>query len=255
MNKFGLQLYTLRKELSSELSEEAMKKVKELGYSYVQVAGDLATIERTGLLARNLGLEVIGSVGAIDDILYNFDETIRVHKAIGAFDVGVSASFKSATEVEEYIVKANALADRLAEHGLTFSYHNHAKEFIRMENGKLPYDMLIDGLTSKNAYFMPDTYWIQYGGKNPVKEIKKLAGRLPCVHFKDYAIARGPREQSIRFAPIGSGNLDWDEIIAACKESGVKYALIEQDNSFGADPFECLKISYDFLISKGLEAK
>ena len=90
--------------------------------------------------------------------------------------------------------------------------------------------------------------------KAPVKEIKKLAGRLPCVHFKDYGVVRGGDPQ-VQFAPIGDGNLDWDEIIAACKESGVKYALIEQDNSFGADPFECLKRSYDFLISKGLEAK
>ena len=124
-----------------------------------------------------------------------------------------------------------------------------------MSNGNFMWDELAKRIPANLMGFTLDTYWIQYGGKNPVKEIKKLAGRLPCVHFKDYAIARGPRDPSIRFAPIGSGNLDWDEIIAACKESGVKYALIEQDNSFGADPFECLKISYDFLISKGLEAK
>ena len=135
MDKFGLQLYTIRNELSGDGALEVMKRIKELGYSYVQVAGDLATIERTGLLAKEIGLEVIGSVGFIEHILADFDEAVRIHKAIGAFDVGVSADFKCASEVEKYIENANDLADRLAKHGLSFSYHNHAREFIRMENG------------------------------------------------------------------------------------------------------------------------
>ena len=38
-------------------------------------------------------------------------------------------------------------------------------------------------------------------------------------------------------------------------EAGVKYVLIEQDNCFGKDPFECLKSSFEFLKSKGLEVE
>ena len=86
------------------------------------------------------------------------------------------------------------------------------------------------------------------------KEIKKLAGRLPCVHFKDYAIIRGG-DPAVQFTSVGNGNLDWDEIIPACEEAGVKYVLIEQDNCFGKDPFECLKSSFEFLKSKGLEVE
>lgn len=242
MDKFGLQLYTLRKELSSELAEEAMKKVKELGYSYVQVAGDLATIERTGLLARNFGLEVIGSVGSIDDILDNFDETIRVHKAIGAFDIGVSASFKSASEVREYIKKANDLADRLSHSGLTFSYHNHAKEFIRMENGEIPYDMLIEGFSSPNAYFMPDTYWIQYGGADIKYYIEKLKGRIKILHLKDAKMTF----DGLTFAEIGNGNLRWNSIIDCAYGAGVEYFVVEQDKCDGS-PLDSIKTSAEYL--------
>ena len=242
MDKFGLQLYTLRKELLGELSRDAMKKVKELGYGYVQVAGDLATIERTGLLAREIGLEVIGSVGTIDDILADFDEAVRVHNAIGAFDVGVSASFSSASEVEEYIVKANALADRLANHGLTFSYHNHAKEFIRMENGKIPYDMLIEGLVSMNAYFMPDTYWIQYGGADIKYYIERLKGRIKILHLKDAKMTF----DGLTFAEIGNGNLRWNSIIDAANASGVEYFVVEQDKCDGA-PLDSIKVSAEYL--------
>ena len=242
MDKFGLQLYTLRSELSTDDAASAMKRVKDLGYSYVQVAGDLATIERTGLLAKEMGLEVIGCASSIDYILADFDEAVRVHKFIGAFDIGVSASFKTAEAVEEYIVKANALADRLAEHGLSFSYHNHAKEFIRMENGKTPYDMLIEGLTSKNAYFMPDTYWIQYGGADIKYYIERLKGRIKILHLKDAKMTF----DGLTFAEIGNGNLRWDSIIDAAKASGVEYYVVEQDKCDGS-PLDSIKVSADYL--------
>ena len=66
------------------------------------------------------------------------------------------------------------------------------------------------------------------------------------VFFKDLKIA----DNQPHFAEIGQGNLEWDEIISACEEAGVEYALVEQDSCDG-DPFDSLKISYDFLKEKG----
>ena len=51
---------------------------------------------------------------------------------------------------------------------------------------------------------------------------------------------------------VGKGNLDWDDILAACEEAGVEYALVEQDTC-ETDPFDCLKTSYEFLKQKGFE--
>ena len=51
-------------------------------------------------------------------------------------------------------------------------------------------------------------------------------------------------------AEVGEGNLDWDEIIAACDEAGAKWALVEQDIC-QRDPFESIKMSYDYLKTKG----
>ena len=58
------------------------------------------------------------------------------------------------------------------------------------------------------------------------------------------------REQT--YAEVGQGNLDWDEIIAAAKDSSTEFALVEQDKCDG-NPFDSLKISYDFLIEKGFD--
>ena len=242
MNSFGLQLYTVRQDLSLDTAADVMKKIKEIGYSYVQVAGDLDTIERTGYLAKEVGLSVIGSVTNIDRILENFDNAVRVHKEIGAVDIGVSESFKSESEVCEFIKKFNDLAEILFEYGLSLSYHNHSNEFIKRENGKCAYDMLIEGITSKNAYFMPDTYWIQHGGADVRYYIEKLKGRIKILHLKDAKMT----DSGITYAEIGNGNLWWCGILERADDAGVEYYVVEQDKCDGA-PIDSVKISAEYL--------
>ncbi|MDR0497480.1 MAG: hypothetical protein LBH42_07695, partial [Treponema sp.] len=94
--------------------------------------------------------------------------------------------------------------------------------------------------------FTLDTFWVQAGGANPLKYIKKLEGRVKVAHFKDFRIVNRTRQ----FAEIGAGNLDWDEIIALCKSTGIPCAAIEQDADFLVDPFESLAMSRKFLLGK-----
>ena len=57
-------------------------------------------------------------------------------------------------------------------------------------------------------------------------------------------------DKAVRIAPIGEGNMNYDAIIEACLETGVEIAYVELENCYGADPFECLKRSYDYLNSR-----
>ena len=50
------------------------------------------------------------------------------------------------------------------------------------------------------------------------------------------------------FAPVGTGNIDFNRILAEKDKSGMKFYLVEQDQTFGLDPMEAIKISH-----KGLE--
>ena len=72
-------------------------------------------------------------------------------------------------------------------------------------------------------------------------------GILWAIHFKDLKMNL---ESKAEIAEVGEGNLDWDEIIAACDEAGAKWALVEQDIC-QRDPFESIKMSYDYLTTKG----
>lgn len=101
--------------------------------------------------------------------------------------------------------------------------------------------------------FTVDTYWVQYGGANPANLIKRLKGRCPVVHFKDYAIDISDESSYVHMAACGSGNLDFKEIIEAFEYAGTEFVCVEQDNCYGEDPFACLERSYKYLKELGLE--
>jgi sugar phosphate isomerase/epimerase len=61
----------------------------------------------------------------------------------------------------------------------------------------------------------------------------------------------GPDRTPI-MAEIGEGNLNWPEVLKACREAGVQWYIVEQDFC-QRDPFESLGISLKNLRGMGLE--
>ena len=55
----------------------------------------------------------------------------------------------------------------------------------------------------------------------------------------------------VEFAEIGEGNLPVKECIEAGFAEGSEYFLIEQDTTYGRDPFESLRISKENLEKMG----
>lgn len=50
--------------------------------------------------------------------------------------------------------------------------------------------------------------------------------------------------------PIYEGKLPYDDYIKALHNAGCEYALVEQDYLYGEDPFDCLKRSYDHILTR-----
>ena len=147
----------------------------------------------------------------------------------------------SASNLPSFIAELEGYAVRFAAEGLRFGYHNHSLEFERQE-GKTVLGRIYDG--APHLYGEPDTHWIQRGGGDPVAWIRRLAGRLPAVHLKDYVW----RDGEARFAEVGHGNLDWDGILSASREAGAEYYIVEQDDPTpGRDIFDSVALSYEFL--------
>ena len=167
-----------------------------------------------------------------------------------------------AKQAEEYCAK-------LKEVGIDLYYHNHHIEFMKLENGKYLLDVLREN--APHMGFELDTHWIHRGGENPVEFIKKYAGSVRLLHLKDYKIANvempdmpGPDgmqkvgsaffDKPVRFAELGAGSLPLKECFEAGLAGGAEYFLIEQDDSYGRDPFDCLRDSRAHLVELGYES-
>ena len=53
-------------------------------------------------------------------------------------------------------------------------------------------------------------------------------------------------------APIGSGNLNWHEIISTAETCGIKYFIVEHDGDV-LDPFESFETSFNYLKKNFME--
>lgn len=249
----GAQLYTVTKFCqTTEDLFETLKRVADMGYRSVQLSGvceyDPARMDEE--LKKN-GLICALTHTDPQKILDDADKVCRDHLAIGCKNVGIGMMPGGVNETSyaDFKEKFTAPIQKIHENGLKFYYHNHHYEFSRCSDGRLLIDHICEDFPAELLNFTLDTYWVQFGGCNPVDWMYKLKGRLECIHLKDLAIVG--KEQ--RMAPVGSGNLNFEKILEAAEAVGTEHVLVEQDKSYDDDPFDCLKKSLDYLRALGLQ--
>lgn len=264
--KIGAQLYTLHNRTKTlEDFDEVLRRISELGFHYIQVSGTCA-FDPKWLKERldRYGLSCVLTHTPPAELLADPVQVAKNHDIFDCRYVGIGGmprlwnykEFSDQEVIDRFLAEYTPVLKAIREQGKYFMYHNHHFEFARLQNGKTMLEELVDRIPAEDMGFTLDTYWVQFGGVDPAKLIQKLSGRVPCVHFKDYQVLRCPAEEkNVRYAPVGAGNLDWDAIISACETAGTEYVLIEQDDCYGADEYECLAQSLAFLKSKGLQDK
>ena len=249
----GAQYYTIRDFCQTiEDFDASCKKIADIGYKSVQLSGiGNFTADEIKPILDKYGLRVICTHRPAANYLENLDAEIEFHKTLDCKICGLGAmpGFSGNIEtVESFVNDFKPVVKRLAKEGLIFAYHNHAFEFEKID-GKFVFDIICEKMAADNFKSILDVYWLSYAGVNPVKFIKEHKDNIACVHFKDLKIVANTH----KYAEVGEGNLDWDDIISTCEEVGVTDALVEQDSDwFNENPFESLKISYDYLSKRGL---
>ncbi len=253
--KIGAQLFTLYKQLTTlDAFAEALDRVADMGYTTVQVSGTCPyepewlaeQLKRTGLTC---GI----THSPFDKMVENPDKVVADHAKFGCKYIGLGMMPNLPTVEDkaavyaEFSQKVIPVTKRFAELGAMFMYHNHHHEFTYKIGDRMMIEHMIEDFD--NFGFILDTYWVKAGGQDPAEWLKKLSGRIPCIHFKDMKVME---DGTTRYAPIGDGILDFDAIAAAAEAGGTEYAYVEMDDCYGEDPFDCLKRSYDYLKSMGL---
>lgn len=253
--RIGAQLFTIRDFMKTpEDFETACRKISGMGYKTVQISGTPLDAKTIREILDKYQLKALLSHLPFDAFEKKPDWVIEYNKTIGADLCGLGMMpneyMKGPDGIREFIKKANAICDILKKENMYFGYHNHSIEFAKI-GGKTVFDILTEETDPETFNFIVDTYWLQVGGKNPAKCIKKLGKRAMALHFKDCKIDVDDWDHP-KMAEIGEGNLDWDEIIAACEAAGTRWAFVEQDcNWMQNDPFKSLEVSYEFLKTKG----
>jgi len=255
MNKptIGAQLYTIREfTRTPEGIASSMKRVKEMDYNAVQVSGfGPVDHQKVKDIMDAEGLTICATHIRYDSLKNDLQDVIKQHKLWNCKYVGLGAMpaeyAQSAKGYVEFAKKASEIARVLADNGLRFIYHNHNFEFMKFD-GVTGIDILLNETDPEVFDFEIDTYWVQAGGANPVDWIKKVKGRMKVVHFKDMGV---DSNRQAMMTEVGEGNINWPEVIKACEEIGVEWALVEQDIC-KRDPFESLSISLKNLKGFGL---
>jgi sugar phosphate isomerase/epimerase len=135
------------------------------------------------------------------------------------------------------------IGERLRGEGLSFGWHNHDFEFVRLPGGEYPIDLIFDA-----APFIDwecDVAWVARAKANPMFWIRRHGARITAVHVKDIA----PKGQAIKeggWADVGEGVLDWPKLIAAVRsQTRANRFVMEHDNP--ADFVRFAERSYRFV--------
>ena len=242
--EIGAQFFTLR-DYCKNLHDfaESLKKVADIGYKTVQISG--VCPYEPEWLAEQLKKNGLRCVLTHTNVAENPLQTAKNHDVFDCTYAGLGYyGFDGTREnYDAFISQFTPVAQVLKDNGKYFMYHNHAHEFQKLE-GKTIFARLAEDMPADLMGFTVDTFWVQYGGSDPAQWIEDLKGRVPCIHLKDI-------DHAHKMTPVGDGNLNWNRIFKAAEASGTKYMLVEQDDCYDADPFACLRRSYDFLVSNG----
>jgi sugar phosphate isomerase/epimerase len=248
LNQIAAQLYTVRDfcRTAPDLAATA-RRIRAIGYPAVQLSGlgPIPPGEVAEIMAGE-GLAICATHEPSETILDRPEEAIENLRILGctltAYPYPQGVDFGEAASIKMLARKLDAAGAKFRAAGLTLGYHNHEMEFLKFEGVPI-LDFLFARTDPRNLVAELDTYWVHFGGGDCVDWCRKLAGRLPFIHLKDYAITKA---RTPVFSEIGGGTLPFARIIAEAERSGCRWFIVEQDTC-PRDPFESLKISLDYL--------
>ena len=251
----AVQGYTLRDSCKTVLDiAKTCTRIKKIGYEAVQVSA-WAAIPPTELrkILDGEGLVCCATHVGWDAVTKEPQKLADEHAILGCKHTAIGSgpgiwdgsAPKTETHWSGFAKAASAAAKALKPMGLSFGYHNHAVEFEKVGKRTIM-DVIIED-SDPVLTLEIDTFWVQHGGADPAEYVRKVKGRCPLLHLKDMTIVNN----KITMAEVGEGNLNWKPILAAAKDSGVEWYIIEQDTC-QRDPFESIAISLRNLKAMGI---
>ena len=250
----GAQLFGICFNSSFE-TEETLKKLKDMGYDFVEPCVALETIpgmekaiwpmetfKELYPKIRKIGLDVI-SVHLFGQDLAGKATMIRdfcIEYKI-RYIVVKTPKDMSDLSLQKVSMEYMTVADTIAEAGARLLIHNDYAEIETKINGKTAYEYLLD-LCQNRVYAQIDAGWVHYAGEDEIALIKRNLYRTASIHYKDFSEDKKP-------VVIGKGAVDLRGCFEISRAHGLPH-IVDQDR-FSGDVFEEMQEVMDQMARLG----
>lgn len=281
MAQLGVMMMMVKDQVAEQGMFAVLQRIKDLDIDAVEVSQIPMSQENTADLERavqELGMTVgalsvalkPGPTATGDNIEENFDKIVSDCHRLGTRFVRIGMmphrAMASKEACEAWSAECEQAAQRLAAEGITLCYHNHHVDLAQFDGERI-FDIV--RRVAPSLYFEVDLHWVQRGGMAPLDMLELYSGVCKIIHVKDFrvqplpmaaveAIEAGDREtfqgmfaDIVQFAEVGQGNMNWPQLLPAAEKAGAEFFFIEQDNTYGRDPFDCIADSRAYLASIG----
>ncbi|MCM3720217.1 sugar phosphate isomerase/epimerase family protein [Fictibacillus phosphorivorans] len=243
IEKFGVQLYTLRHEMEQDLFQ-VLTDLKKMGWSSVQISAlsDKYDPKEVAQKLKELNLKAAGMHVPLNRLEYDMENVLREAHLYETRDIVCPYLSEELRTVDSYQHVKQLLNSIVDNHpDIRVSYHNHDFEFQTMINGQTAIEYLLDPAESNKILAEIDIYWVKKAGRDPLQFIDSYKNRMPIIHLKDMT-----NDEEETYAALGTGSIDVKPIIEWGEKSGIEWYVVEQDECPG-DPFDSLQISYNYI--------
>lgn len=267
--RIGIQLYSVRGAVMDN-PQSAVERLSEMGYNsfeLVQWGGDTTVFNLDPWEFRKIcddnGVQVVSTHSSLQEDPENEEVVMERWRQLFQIQSSVGGSYFVIPSYKVEYTKAgldamcayfNKVGKVASEYGLKLGYHNHHKEFGKLEDEDVTmWEYLVQHTDPQYVCFELDVYWCQKGGTDPVEMLKKYPTRVELLHIKDdFVLGEGGE---MDFASIFSqfyanGMHDFfveletpKELREAVNPDGSKYSRAQIDDAL----FEAASKSIKFL--------
>jgi sugar phosphate isomerase/epimerase len=258
----GIQVYSLGDLPRTDL-DGTMKQVAAAGYRTLELAGYLgktpaqlrASFDAAGLACPSAHVGMRAGTAEEPGLFGDMGKLAADMHVLGVKTV-IAPSFNPPTDIVipgndpgargmARIAKAmtadhwkrlgaqlTEIGGKLKAQGLAFGYHNHNVEFVPVANST-GHDLMLASTDPRLVSFELDIGWAAAAGKDPAAVFAKNPGRYRAAHMKDVKPSTVPNyELKMDPTEVGSGKLNWAQILPAAYKAGVRNFFVEQEPPF-----------------------
>ena len=246
LDTIGLQLWTVRNQMQEDAAA-TIKTVADAGYKQVELMNVMDSADVVSL-AKDNGMQVTSAfldwqalgnptnknAPSADAILERAKSFGLRHLVFGYIGKGHR---ETADQFKGHAERANAFGEKCQAAGIQLCYHHHSFEFKPLADGKTTgFDVFVREFDPQLCKFEIDVFWVAIGGRNPMKVLRELKGRVSQVHLKD--LLKGTKTiydegqvPHAAFEELGDGTINMSRVMQVAKKIGVEQCHVEQDQS------------------------